>query len=48
MSDKHLHRYLNEFTGRHNVRGLNTVEQVRQAFQGMDGKRLKYEDLIKN
>lgn len=46
-SDKRLHRYLDEFTGRHNQRGQNTLEQISRTFKGMEGKRLKYEDLIK-
>ena len=46
MSFKHLDRYVNEFTGRHNVRGLDTLEQMERVFQGMEGKRLRYADLI--
>ncbi len=46
MSDKHLHRYLDEFTGRHNHRDLDTVSQMAALAKGMDQKRLKYEDLI--
>ena len=38
--------YVNEFTGRHNVRGLDTLEQMERVFQGMEGKRLRYADLI--
>ena len=46
MSFKHLDRYVNEFTGRHNVRGLDTLDQMERVFQGMEGKRLRYVDLI--
>ena len=46
MSDKHLHRYLDEFTGRHNHRDLDTASQMAALARGMDQKRLKYEDLI--
>ena len=47
MSVKHLGgRYVNEFTGRHNVRKLDTIKQMESAVQGMEGKRLRYVDLI--
>ena len=46
MSDKHLQRYVSEFKGRHNVRPLDTIEQMKQMFRGMIGKRLRYSDLI--
>ena len=46
MSKKHLTRYVNEFTGRANVRSFNTIKQLEAAVQGMEGKRLRYVDLI--
>ncbi len=46
MSEKHLGRYVNEFAGRHNDRPKDTLEQMRSIVQGMDGKRLPYEELI--
>ena len=46
MSKKHLARYVNEFTGRANVRSLNTIKQLEAAVQGMEGKRLRYVNLI--
>ena len=46
MSKKHLDRYVTEFEGRHNVRGLDTNAQMEQLAKGMEGKRLRYKDLI--
>lgn len=45
MSEKHLPRYVQEFSGRHNVRPLDTVVQMEKVFTGMVGKRLRYSDL---
>ena len=46
MSSKHLHRYVDEFAGRHNQRALDTIDQMAAMVQSMDGKRLRYKDLI--
>ena len=46
MSRKHLHRYVNEFAGRHNARGSDTIDQMKKAARGMNHKRLRYQDLI--
>ena len=46
MSAKHLGRYVSEFSGRHNDRPADTIEQVRRIIRGMSGKCLRYEDLI--
>ena len=46
MSKKHLGRYVREFAGRHNRRPLDTVDQMGAMVKGMDGKRLKYAELI--
>ena len=47
MSSKHLDRYVTEFAGRHNVRSLDTLDQMRLLAKGMDGKRLRYQDLVR-
>ena len=46
MSAKHLHRYVDEFSGRHNVRTEDTIDQMVTMVRGMDGKRLPYKELI--
>ena len=45
ISRKHLHRYIAEFAGRHNVRRQDTIEQMSALARGMQGKRLYYSDL---
>ena len=39
-SMKHVDRYLREFSGRHNIRELDTIEQMSSVAQTMVGKRL--------
>ncbi len=46
ISAKHLNRYVQEFAGRHNIRELDTIEQMNAAVIGMVGNRLMYRDLI--
>ena len=46
MSRKHLYRYVTEFSGRHNVRRLDTVVQMNDIARAMSGKRLPYQNLI--
>ena len=45
MSEKHLGRYVTEFSGRHNNRNADTLDQMADAVVGMLGKRLSYRDL---
>ena len=46
ISPKHTGRYATEFAGRHNIRELDTEEQIRVIISQMVGKRLRYVDLI--
>ena len=45
-SPKHTGRYLDEFTGRHNARGQDTLDQMAGIAKGMEGRRLRYRELI--
>ena len=46
MSPKHLDRYVREFTGRNNIRDMDTVDQMAFLARSFVGKRLKYRDLV--
>ena len=46
MSPEHLNRYVGEFSGRHNVRSEDTIDQMRAMVRGSEGRRLRYVDLI--
>ena len=46
MSPAHLDRYVTEFSGRHNQRELDTVDQMGAMVRGLDRKRLRYQDLV--
>ena len=41
MSPKHLDRYVQEFARQHNIRDMDTYDQMRSLVEGMDRKRLK-------
>ena len=47
MSPKHLQRYVNEFSGRHNIREADTIQQMGFLVQRAVGKRLTYRALTK-
>ncbi len=46
VSPKHLDSYVTEFAGRHNARPQDTADQMAGLVRGMDGKRLRYQELI--
>ena len=46
LSAKHLQRYVSEFAGRHNIRELDTIDQMQDVVAGLVGRRLLYRDLI--
>ena len=46
LSPKLLDRYVLAFAGRHSLSELDTIDMMGAVVLGMDGKRLKYEDLI--
>ena len=46
MSPKHLHRYAMEFAGRYSQRAKILLDQLAHMARGMEGKRLRYRDLI--
>lgn len=46
MSEQHLHRYINEFAGRHNIRLMYTVDMMGLVADNMAGQRLTYAALV--
>ncbi len=46
FSAKHTQRYVTEFSGRHNNRSANTMDQMICLAKNMEGRRLTYENLI--
>ncbi len=47
MSPKHLQRYVNEFVGRHNIRELDTVDQMQDIAKGLFDKHITYKLLTR-
>ena len=46
LSAKHLHRYVDEFVGRHNMRELDTLRQMAEIAREMEGAQLRYKELV--
>ncbi len=46
-SQKHLHRYVKEFSGRHNMRHMATSEKMEEIARGLRGKSLAYKELTR-
>ena len=46
LSPKHLNRYVQEFAGKHNMRDLGTLAQMRDTVARLVGRNLLYRDLI--
>ncbi len=46
LSPKHLNRYVQEFAGRHNIRDLDTIDQMELIAKGLNGKRITYRELV--
>ena len=46
ISPKHLHRYVNEFATRHNMRPKDTDAMMAETVSRMVGKRLMYKELV--
>ena len=46
LSPKRLDRYVQQFAAKHNVRGLDTIDEMESMVVAMLGRRLLYEDLI--
>ena len=46
ISPKHLNRYVQEFAGKHNIRELGTLAQMRDTVARLIGRNLLYSDLV--
>ena len=46
IDPKHLHRHINEFSGRLNMKMLDAVDKMRMMARNMVGKRLTYGQLV--
>ena len=48
LSPKHLDRYVRQFAGKHNIRPLDTLDQMALVAASLVGKRLSYEKLTED
>ena len=48
LSPKHLDRYVRQFAGKHNIRPLDTLDQMALVAASLVGKRLPYDKLIED
>ena len=46
LSPKHLDRYVQEFAGKHNIRDLDTIAQMRDTVMRIVGRNLLYRSLV--
>ena len=46
ISHKHLHRYVADFAGKHGIRPMDAIAQMAALVDGMNGKRLKWRELV--
>lgn len=46
ISVKYLRRYVSQFTGRHNVRDMDTLDQMQHVLARMVGRQLVCRDLV--
>ena len=46
MSEKHLNRYVNEFSGHYNSREMDTIQQIGFIARGLIGNKLRYKGLV--
>ena len=46
LSPKHLDRYIQQFAGKHNIRNMDTLDQMQSVVASLVGKRLLYGRLL--
>lgn len=46
FSEQHTDRYVGEFAARYNLRELDTLDQMAVVASRLEGKRLRYKDLV--